>query len=244
MKHPQRRSVLIALAGATSTGAFAFERTVHGSGRVSTERRAASGFDRLSISGSFQVEIHQGSLESVELSGDDNLLALVETKVEGGPGAATLRIRPKDDVQLDPTQPLRLRIDLMRLSAVDLGGAGRVTAPGLHAGRLGISIGGAGSVDLAGLEAERLVVNIGGSGRVSADGRAEALAVNVGGSGDCSLARFVVEEAKVSIAGSGKVELNVSRQLSVSIAGSGQVTHTGAAVPQVSIVGSGRVQRG
>jgi hypothetical protein len=243
MKHPQRRSVLIALAAGASTRAMAFDRTVRGSGRVVTERRVASGFDRLSIAGSFQVEIHQGALEGVELSGDDNLLALVETKVEGTAGSAVLRIRPKDDVQLEPTQPLRVRIDLMRVAAIDLGGASHVTAPGLHASRLGVSIGGTGSVDLAGLQAERLAVNIGGSGRVSADGKAGSLAVNVGGSGDCSLSRFVVDEAKVSIAGSGKAEVNVGRQLSVSIAGSGQVTHTGAAVPQVSIVGSGRVQR-
>ena len=102
MKHPQRRSVLIALVAAPSAGAFAFGRTVRGSGRVASERRTTSGFDRVSISGSFQVEVHQGSQESVELSGDDNLLGLIETKVEGAPGAATLRIRPKDDVRLSP----------------------------------------------------------------------------------------------------------------------------------------------
>ena len=244
MNHPKRRTVLVALAAAASNRAIAFDRAVRGSGRVVTERRPASGFDRLSISGSFRVEIRQGALESVELSGDDNLLALVETSLEGAAGAATLRIRPKDDAQLEPTQPLRVRIDLMRLSAIDIGGASQVTASGLHATRLGVSIGGTGGVDLADLEAERLAINIGGSGRVSADGRAGALAVNVGGSGDCSLSRFVVEEAKVSIAGSGKAEVSVSKQLTVSIAGSGLVTYTGAAVPRVSIVGSGKVQRG
>lgn len=243
MQQPQRRIVLIALGAAACGPAFAAQPPDRGSGRIVSERRPAAGFDRVSISGSFQVEIHQGSVEGVELSGDDNLLALIETKVEGTPGTAVLEIRPKDDVQLAPTQPLRLRIDLLRLSAIDLGGASHVTAPGVHAARLGVSIGGTGSVDLAGLAAERLAVNIGGSGRVSADGRAGALAVNLGGSGECALSRLAVDEAKVSIAGSGKVEVNAGKQLSVSIAGSGRVMHSGAAVPRVSIVGSGSVQR-
>jgi hypothetical protein len=244
MKHPQRRLVLVALALAASGRALAAEPAARGSGRIATERRTVAGFDRVSISGSFQVEIHQGSVEALELSGDDNLLPLIETKIEGTPGAATLRIRPKDDLQLAPTQPLRLRIDVMHLSAIGLAGAGHVTAPGVHAARLGVSIGGTGSVELAGLEAGRLAIDIGGSGRVSADGHAGALAVNLGGSGECALSRLAVDEAQVSIGGSGKAEINAGKQLTVSIAGSGRVTHTGAAVPRVSIVGSGSVQPG
>ncbi|MDQ2928467.1 MAG: head GIN domain-containing protein [Caldimonas sp.] len=244
MNPSSRRTVLIGLAAAASGHAFAADRTVHGSGHSGTDKRALSGFDRIAISGSFQVEIHQGTQEGLELIGDDNLLALVETKVEGSPGSATLRIRAAGDTQLDPTRPIRVRIDLIRIAAIDLGGSSRVTAPGLHAARLGVSIGGTGSVDLTGLDAGRLAVNIGGSGHASADGKASTLAINIGGSGDCSLPRLIAEEAKIDIAGSGKAEVNVSRQLRVSIAGSGHVRYAGTAVPSVSIVGSGKVERG
>jgi hypothetical protein len=244
MKNARRRTVLFALAAsAVSTRTFAADRTVRGSGHDATERRTASSFERISIAGSFDVELRQGAQEGIELTGDDNLLALVETRVEGAIGAGTLRIGPKDRTQLEPTRPIRVRIDLIHLSAIDIGGAGHVNAKGLHAGRLGVSIGGAGGVDLAGLEAERLAVNIGGSGYVSADGRASGLAISIGGSGDCALPRLVADEAKIDIAGSGNADVNVIRQLRVSIAGSGKVRYTGTAMPSVSIVGSGSVQR-
>jgi hypothetical protein len=239
-----RRHFLIALAASASTGALAAERSVRGSGRIATERRTVTGFERISISGSFEVEIHQGTQEGVELTGDDNLLALVETKVEGPAGAATLKIGPKSDAQLETTRPIRVGIDLVRLSAIGLGGSGSVAAQNLRVAKLGVAIGGAGSVALPGLEAERLVVDIGGSGRIGADGRAAELRVSIGGSGTCALPQLMVGDARIDIAGSGKAEVNVSQQLSISIAGSGLVRHTGAAVPKVNIAGSGSVRRG
>ncbi len=172
MKNASRRTVLIALAASASAGALAADRTVRGSGSAATERRAVSGFNRIAIVGSFEVEMRQGTQEGVELTGDDNLLALVETRVERASGAATLKIGPKNDTQLGATRPIHVRVDLIHVSGIDLGGTGSIAAKGLHTARLGVSIGGAGSVELAGLEAQRLAVSIGGSGRGRADGRA------------------------------------------------------------------------
>jgi hypothetical protein len=204
MKNASRRHVLIAFAAPAATGAFAADRGVRGSGREATERRAVNGFDRIAIAGSFEVEIRQGTQEGVELTGDDNLLALIETRIEGAPDAATLKIGPKNDARLEPSQPIRVHIDLIHLSGIELGGASSIAANGLHAGRLGVSIGGAGRVVLAGLEAERLTVDIGGSGHVKADGRAKGLAISIGGSGSCELVQLVVDDAKIDIAGSGR----------------------------------------
>jgi hypothetical protein len=244
MTNARRRHLLLALAASASGGAFATDRTVHGSGHASTERRAVAGFERVSIAGSFEVEIRQGTQEGVELTGDDNLLALVETRIEGPAGSATLKIGLKDDTQLETTRPIQLRIDLIHLSSLHLGGSGSVAAKDLHATKLGVSIGGAGSVALPGLETERLAVDIGGSGRLGADGRANELSVSIGGSGSAALPQLLAGDAKIAIAGSGKADVNVSRHLSISIAGSGVVHHSGAAVPKVSVAGSGSVQRG
>jgi Putative auto-transporter adhesin, head GIN domain len=244
MTDSRRRHFLLALVASASSGALAAERRVPGSGHIATERRTVSGFERISIAGSFEVEIRQGTQEGVELTGDDNLLALVETRVEGPAGSATLKIGPKHDTQLEATRPVRVGIDLIRLSAIGLGGSGSIAAQNLHVARLGVAIGGAGSVALPGLEAERLALDIGGSGRIRADGRAAALKVSIGGSGTCALPHLLVDDARLDIAGSGNADVNVSQQLSISIAGSGSVRHAGAAVPKVRIAGSGSVQRG
>ena len=238
-----RRLVLAACLAALSAPAFA-ERKVAGSGRMATERRAVGGFDRIAIAGAFEVELHQGSSEGVELVGDDNLLALVETRLEGAAGSRTLKIAPKPEVDLAPSQAIRVRIDLVQLTAIDMGGSSTLAATGLHVAKLSVAMGGSGSMKLTALDAERLSLSLGGSGRAQADGRAKSASLSIGGSGQVACAGLAVDEVSVNIAGSGSAEVQANQRLSISIAGSGRVRHTGAAVPTVSIVGSGDVRRG
>ena len=238
-----RRHLLVASFAALSLPAFAASREVRGSGRVTSERRSVADFDRLSVAGAFEIELRQGSSEGLELTGDDDLLPLVETVVEDREGARTLRISPRRDVDLQPSQPIRIRVDLMRLSSVALGGASRVKASGLRTAKLALSLGGSGDIALTGLDAERLVVNIGGSGRVAVGGRSTEASLTVGGSGRVLLADLAADDVSVTLAGSGGADVRAERRLKVTIAGSGRVRHGGAAVPSVTIVGSGDVRR-
>ena len=239
-----RRRLLAFSLAALSLPAFSSPRTVRGSGRIATERRAVTGFDRLAVAGEFEVELHQGSAEGVELVGDDDLLPLVETVVESRDDArTTLRISPRRDVDLAATQPIRIRVDLIRLSSISLAGSTRLKASALRTGRLALSLGGSGDIALAGLEAERLAVNIGGSGKVKVGGRAPEVAVSVAGSGRAGLGDVAADDVSVTVAGSGDADVRAERKLKVTIAGSGRVRHGGAAQPVVSIVGSGDVRR-
>jgi Putative auto-transporter adhesin, head GIN domain len=235
-----RRRLLAASLAALSLPVFGARQEVRGSGRVTSERRSLAGFDRIAVAGTFELELRQGSVEGVELSGDDNLLSLVETRIGG---ASTLEISPRRDTNLKPSQPIRIRIDLVHLSAVDLAGAATLKASGLRTGRLVLSIGGAGEIAISGLAAERLAVNIGGSGKVVVDGRSGEASLSIAGSGEVAMPTLAVDDMSVSVAGSGSAEVRAERKLKISIAGSGRVRHSGAAVPTVSIVGSGDVRR-
>jgi hypothetical protein len=236
-----RRLLLAAGLAAASGSALAFssQRTVRGSGNVVTQTRAASGFDRIALGGPFQVELRQGSAEAVALSGDDNVLALVETRVEG----RTLNIEPAKDVDLQPSRPVRIRVDLVRLAGIRVASSGEVTGNGLRAGDLALAIGGSGAMTLGRLEATHVDASVGGSGRIAADGHATSAKVSIGGSGRTSLAGLAADDVSVSIAGSGTAEVQAAKLLSISIAGSGHVVHSGAAVPTISIAGSGTVRR-
>lgn len=239
----ERRLLLAAGLVALSLPALATSREVRGSGRVTSERRTLADFDRLSVAGAFEIELRQGSVEGVELTGDDDLLPLVETVVEGREGGRSLRISPRRGHDLQPSQPIRIRVDLIHLNDIALAGASRVKATGLRTGKLGLSLGGSGDIALAALEAERLAVNIGGSGRVTVAGRSPQASLTIGGSGRATLADLAADDVSVSIAGSGAADVRAERRLKVSIAGSGRVRHSGAAVPAVSLVGSGDVRR-
>ena len=238
-----RRHLLVLSLAAVALPAFAASLVVRGSGRTASERRSVADFDRLAIAGAFEIELRQGSVEGVELTGDDDLLPLIETVVEIKDGSRTLKVSPQRELDLQPSRPIRIRIDLIRLSSIALAGSSRLKASGLRTPRLTLSIGGSGDIALAALEAERLAVNVGGSGRITVDGRSPEAALSIAGSGRVTLADLIADEVSVNIAGSGAADVRAERRLKVSIVGSGQVRHSGAAVPTISIVGGGDVRR-
>jgi hypothetical protein len=238
-----RRRLLAFGLAALSLPAITAAREVRGSGRIATEQRAVAGFDRLAIAGDFEVELHQGEREGVEIVADDNLLPLIETVVDGRDGPRTLRISPRRDVELAPSRRIRIRVDLVRLAKLAVAGSALVKGDGLRTERLDLALGGSGEIALAAVAAARVAVRLGGSGRVTVGGRSPEAVLDVAGSGHAVLAGLAADDVSVSLAGSGAADVRAERRLKVSIAGSGRVRHSGAAQPVVSIAGSGDVRR-
>src|SRR6476646_1705754 len=97
--------VLLALAAASGPCAAAWwGDTVKGNGQIRTQTRAVSGFAGVALGLPAEVEVRQGPSEGVTIEADDNLLPLIETKVEDG----VLEIRPLHRNQ--DLAPRKLRI--------------------------------------------------------------------------------------------------------------------------------------
>ena len=56
--------------------------TIDGDGNVVTEERNVNTFNKIDISGHFEVFIKQGKQENVEIETDQNLLQLIETETK------------------------------------------------------------------------------------------------------------------------------------------------------------------
>src|SRR5258706_14328801 len=86
-----RLAALALLCIAYAGGAQAFSVIVTGKGphiagsdNVIEQPRALTGFDGLVINGPVDVELKAGAVEKVVVRADDNIVPLVETRVEGG----------------------------------------------------------------------------------------------------------------------------------------------------------------
>jgi len=176
-------------------------------------------FDRVSIAGSFEVEVRSGdtSAPEVVIDADENLLPFIETIVDSG----TLKVRVRRGYRISPRP--RVLVRAADLSRIGLAGSSDVVA--------------------SGLSGERFSIDIAGSGSVRADGDVGAVSVDIAGSGDVRIVGLQAREASVSIAGSGDVELTSHESLKVSIAGSGDVRYAGN--PRVSqrVAGSGHIEQ-
>lgn len=152
------------------------------------------------------------------VSGDDNLLPLVETKVVDG----RLRIRPTRSIR--PDLPLRFRAVVSSLEGLELQGAGRIRVNGIAAGIFRLDLSGAGSVHLEG-EAENLEAGV--SGAVSLDA-----------------AGLRTSSATIRLSGAGKAEVHASEKLHAEVSGVGTITchgKPGKVDQSVSGVGTVRV---
>ena len=221
----------------------AAETLVKGSGIAGSQRRDVGSFIGVALGAPFAVVLRPGPREAIDIVADDNLLSLVQTRVEGIGGRRSLQIDLPRNTRIEARTPVVVTIDYVRIEGLAIGGSGSIAASAMKAAKLDTAIGGSGKIDLVDLDAGKLTVTIGGSGTLRADGKARALSVTVAGSGRCDAERLVASDVDVSVAGSGEARFRAEGTLSASIAGSGDVHHSGAAIPQVAIVGNGRIKR-
>jgi hypothetical protein len=194
------------------------QNQVQGSGVAKTEQRDVEKFDQLSIMGGMDAVVTIGDQQSVTIEADDNVLPIIETKVEDG------------KLIVEPTQGYNSK------TTVKL----TITVPQLK----GVAVNGSGDVDVDGLNgAASFAVAINGSGDVTAKGTADSVSVAVRGSGNVELKDLRAKNGKVAVAGSGDVTVNASDALDVSVAGSGDVKYVGSPKVTQSIAGSGSVRK-
>ncbi len=240
-----RRHVVasIALGVCIATALPAADAATTGSGQARSESRNVGSFQAITLRGAIDLVVRQGGSEAVSVRGDDNILPLVQTVVEGSGNERSLRIQIKPGESLRTKTPIVVTIDVVKLNALASAGSGSITLEALRMPALSLSISGASNAKLQQLDTDRLRIDIDGSGDIQASGRAARLDIAIAGSGDVRTRDLVAAEVSVAIAGSGNASVTAQKSLSVSIAGSGDVDYAGGA-SQVSksIVGSGTLR--
>jgi Putative auto-transporter adhesin, head GIN domain len=214
-----------------------------GSGRLQTERRSVGAFSAITLRGAMTLVLRPGQREAVEVRADDNLLALVETRVVDRAGIPTLEVDTKSGASYTTRNEMTVTVDAVTLQALSIIGSGDAFSDGLKTPRLKLAVAGSGSVKLRQLSAGELMVNVSGSGDVEAAGQAARLDVSIRGSGDVRARSLEADDVNVRIAGSGSASVNARKALTVSITGSGDVDYAGDAVVKSSVSGSGGVTK-
>ena len=210
------------------------------------EDRHLSGFNAVSLGGSFDVYITQGPTESVKVEAPDNIIDHIITEVDNG----VLKIYNKNDngFHLDDLfgnhKKIAVYVTAKDLNSIGVSGSGDVFfKEGIHTTSLKLRVSGSG--DLYGkVDVKNLESGISGSGDVKLSGHAENSAVSVSGSGDFEARGLITSNTIVRVSGSGDASVNVSNSISASISGSGDVHYTGGAKNVMSSKsGSGDLER-
>lgn len=210
---------------------------IRGSGNVVTETRAVSGFDKVSLTGSMELFLTQGEQESLEIEGEDNIIAVIETEVRGD----TLHIGVKENTTTNPTEPVRVYLTMTEIAGLEVTGASSIAAKSIVSDRLTLDVNGSGDANIETLSAASLKVDISGSGSVEVAGQATDQVIVIGGSGRYQAADLESETVDVEVNGAGEATVWASQTLNADISGSGSVAYYGTPTVSQNISGSGEV---
>jgi len=191
--------------------------SVRGSGRRVEEDRQVPDFHAIDLETCADVKVTVGEANSVHLSGDDNVLPMVKTRVDNGVLS----------IDLPGSYSYRCNLEVV------------IGTPSLDR----FTIEGSGDVDIQGLAADEVKLAIEGSGTIHARGTAESLIGSIEGSGTLGLSDLDAKSAELSIEGSGSMEVRVAKLLRYSIDGSGDIEYSGNPELGGDIDGSGSVEK-
>jgi hypothetical protein len=210
---------------------------VKGSGTKTTEQRTVGAFEKVRLVGSLDARVTVGAPVAVQVTIDDNLQPLVETRVDGD----TLVIRTRESVSYRGEG--RVDVSVPSLRAFSIEGSGDAAIEG-GSGDLALAVSGSGDLAWHG-QAGALDASVAGSGDMKLSGKAESIRVSVAGSGDVDADGLTARSADVQVSGSGDVRLHLEGgELSAAVAGSGDVTWRGqATVTRAAVAGSGEISR-
>ncbi len=205
--------VTVTVNGVTTTSGG---NMITGSGKAQTEVRNVTGFTAIEVSDSAEVEATVGPTTSVTVTTDDNLLAAIETKLDG----ATLRIQSNQSY------------------STKLGVKVTITAPSLVA----VKLTGSGSAKIGGLANTKFYADVTGSGSASLTGTANEVDLHLVGSGGVNARSLTAKSAQVTVTGSGSASVYATDSLGITVTGSGSVTYFGHPTSVAkAVTGSGSI---
>ena len=207
--------------------------------------RHLSGFNAINVAGPFDVDITQGTTESVKVEAPADVIERVLTEVNGG----VLKIYNKHDTWnwgdwFGHNKKILVHVTVKDLNEINISGSGDVAfREGIAANSLKLRISGSG--DMSGkVTVKTLESSISGSGDMRLSGKADNSTVSVVGSGDFRAGSLLTESTAVRVSGSGDANVNVTNSLNASISGSGDIRYTGGAKNILTTKsGSGDIER-
>lgn len=190
---------------------------VRGSGVAITETREIGSFDELALSGSGNIKVTIGEATPLTITADDNLLPLIETKVEGG----RLSIRPTESI--NPSTEIVIVLGTPSLKHIRCSGATKL--------------------EVHDVKDEPLKIVVSGASTVHADGKTKRFEVTVSGAGDVYAADLKAEEVAITISGSGNAKVHAENKLKATISGSGNITYSGEPAIEQVVSGAGTIRK-
>jgi hypothetical protein len=218
---------------------FASCRQVTGSGNIIKEKKQVESFTGISGSSAFEVEVRIGSPASVEIETDDNLMKMVQVKVERN----VLRIHLSNGYNIRKGH-LKAFVTVPSLDYIESSGAANVTVLDLlkNSGKIKLNASGAAKIK-AEVDAPEIEAESSGASNIELTGKTKDFEADASGGANIHASGLMSENAKAEASGAGNVHLYASVNLKAKASGAGNIFYKGGAAVQQETSGAGNVNK-
>ncbi len=208
------------------------------------EKRTVGDYEKVSVSGWFDVELVNGNEGEITLRGKESVLEYIDTEVVNG----RLKIEWAKRYNFNPFTSLskvHITVPVTDINSVSLSGSGSIKGKtSLKAEDFSTYLSGSGKIDLD-INSKTLRTGVSGSGDLVLRGQTNDHDTEVTGSGDIEAYELESDFVNVNISGSADVNVKVNKGIRARISGSGDVNYIGSPDKIDSKVsGSGSVSKG
>ena len=175
---------------------------VKGNGNLSSEMRELSKFKAIEIAiGYDKIIVNCGEEPSLHISGDENILPLITTRISKG----ILRI--ESDSTFETKADSEIIINIKSIKDFTFDGVGKTVIHNLNEDKFNCNINGVGSCDL--------------------NGKVKSFNISVNGVGSVNARQLIADDVVASLNGVGSVKLYAKNSLNASVNGIGGLTYFG-----------------
>ncbi len=188
-----------------------------GSGTAGSDTRSVGAFDEIEIHGALDADVTVGGKPSVVVTGDDNLVPLIETDVVGD----RLVIRPTES--MSRKLPMTITISTEALTELELHGASEVVATGI--------------------DADELTVELHGASEATLEGDAEELDAELHGASKLLAQKLDADEVQLQASGASSAELGEPDAISAALSGASSARYGGTPKVTEKLSGSSAISK-
>ncbi|MCB0744472.1 MAG: DUF2807 domain-containing protein [Ignavibacteriae bacterium] len=175
--------------------------SIKGSGNVTTEERTIDYVSKVDITGNFSVEINCGETNTLKIEAEDNILPLIETKVEDE------KITIRELEKLTNLREIKIILSIHTLVELETNGKSNIIAKNINSDELDVSMDGEGEIQL--------------------EGKVDDLNISMDGEGKILAKDLQSKNAYVIVYGDGKSEIYARKSLKAKVKGEGVIDYYG-----------------
>lgn len=191
---------------------------ISGNGDIVSEQREVDFFDKIDVSGNFDVDVLIAEKIKIDIEAEENLLKHIQTKVRDN----TLYISSRRNLR--PTEEMSIIIQVPLIKKISCSGLNNIKAYDLNN--------------------DGLIINLSGASNIKASGITKYLDIDVSGAANIDAKDLLAGFVKIDASGASNAEIFASKLVNIDVSGAGNVTLFGPADDvKFNVSGAGSFKR-